>query len=451
MRNTEHLQGLTILLALSLSSPAFCASKAPPKSNSAYGVSGEIEAGPTDLGGGIAGQILCQTGSCPDGSNVYHYVYVYQFNLPSSSFEVLVSGIQGNNLQGSGLGSFYCDPDNPQNAVLCTPVGPTDTGLNAITVTPDGADSVVFSVPKNTPGCSPASPYTGQNTAVTETGCVTLFVEEDLPLSTPPPAPMLSFVRSDFNGDAHVDVVWQDPVTLGSQVFYMAGPLGNMFESAAWFTTKNTWRIAAIADFNGDGHPDLLWQDPNSGEAQVWFMGGGQGTTILSTAVLSGPNPWHVVATGDFNRDGYQDVVWQDPVSGHVQIWYLGGLQGITLLNAANVTATNTWQVVGAGDFNADGYPDLVWQDPVRGATQIWYLGGTLGNVLESAAVLTASNSWKIVAIADFNLDGHPDVVWESQTNGASQIWYLNGAQGITVTTSESFLGPNPWRIVGPR
>jgi len=28
------------------------------------------------------------------------------------------------------------------------------------------------------------------------------------------------------------------------------------------------------------------------------------------------------------------------------------------------------------------GYPDVVWQDPVSGTTQIWYLGGVQGNVV---------------------------------------------------------------------
>jgi hypothetical protein len=51
----------------------------------------------------------------------------------------------------------------------------------------------------------------------------------------------------------------------------------------------------SIADFNGDGHPDLVWQDA-TGASQVWFMGGAQGTTQIVTASLAGANSWRVAA-----------------------------------------------------------------------------------------------------------------------------------------------------------
>ena len=179
-------------------------------------------------------------------------------------------------------------------------------------------------------------------------------------------------------------------------------------------------------------------------------MTGSQGTTLLQASTLSGPNSWRIVAANDFNEDGHPDLVWQDPVSGWAQIWYMGGPQGITIQNAATLTLRNSWHIVGSGDFNGDGHPDLLWQDPVSGTVQIWYLTGELGNQLLSAVNLTA-NSWHVVAVDDFNRDGHPDVVWQDPASGASQMWFLGGAQGITQIGTASFSGANPWRIVGPR
>jgi hypothetical protein len=303
-----------------LVAPAIWASKAPPKSNSQYGITGEIVSGPTSIGGGITVQTLCGTDNCPDQQGLYHYVFVYQIASPSPNLELIVSDVQ----VVTAAGSFYCDPDQTANLVLCTPVQAQDPGLNAITyTTPD--NTVVFTVPQNTPGCSPDSPYTGGNTA--ETGCLTLFVEEDLAQAPPPPpTPQITIVvRSDFNTDTHPDIIWQDPVAGGSQVFYLGGPQGASILGAEWISGENSWRIAAVADFNGDGHPDLVWQDPVTGETQVWFLNGSQGTSILAAVALAPANPWRIVAVGDFNRDGYPDLVWQDPESGHAQIWYLGG------------------------------------------------------------------------------------------------------------------------------
>ena len=254
--------------------------------------------------------------------------------------------------------------------------------------------------------------------------------------------------RASFAGTS--EVVWQDPVSGFSQLWLLGGAQGTGLAGAATITTKNTWRIAAVADFNGDGYLDIVWQDPVSGASQVWFLGGAQGVTLLQASTLSGPNSWHIVAAADFNRDGHPDLVWQDPKSGWAQIWYLGGAQGTTLMSAANLTLRNPWYIAGSGDFNGDGQPDMVWQDPVSGTVQIWYLTGALGNALKSAVNLTASTS-HVVAIADFNQDGHPDVVWQDPVSGTSQVELLGGAQGTTQLGTAGLSGPNTWRIVGPR
>lgn len=257
-------------------------------------------------------------------------------------------------------------------------------------------------------------------------------------------------VAGDFNADGFPDVVWQDPVFGATQVWFLNGSQTIAILGAADISMSNSWRIVAVADFNGDGQPDVVWQSPETGAAQVWFLGP-SGTTLLGEAVISSSNPWRIVTAADFNRDGYPDLVWQDPVSGEVQIWYLGGPQGVTLTGAANLTQSNPWRAVGAGDFNGDGQPDLLWQDPVHGTAQIWYLGGALGNEFMSAANLSFDNPWLAVSVADFNVDGHPDVVWQNPANGDSQIWFLTGAQGTSLLGATTLSGPNTWRIAGPR
>ena len=73
------------------------------------------------------------------------------------------------------------------------------------------------------------------------------------------------------------------------------------------------------------------------------------------------PDPWSVVGTGDFNGDGFGDILWRDS-SGNVATWLMNGATVMSAAGLGNVS-TSTWTVVGTGDFNGDGQADILWQD----------------------------------------------------------------------------------------
>jgi hypothetical protein len=258
-------------------------------------------------------------------------------------------------------------------------------------------------------------------------------------------------VSGDFNGDGHPDVLWQDPISGFAQIWLLGGAQGTSTLGAANITASNTWRIVGVGDFNRDGHPDTVWQDPVSGAAQVWFLGGANGNVVTGAATLSSGNTWRIRAVADFNGDGIPDCIWQDQVSGFAQIWFMGGVQGTVVIGSVNLTSTNTWRIVGAADFNKDGNIDVLWQDPATGATQIWYLGGAQHNAVTSAVNLTGSNAWQVAAVGDYNGDGNPDTIWQDPVTGASQILFLGGSNGASIQSATGFSGPNVWRIAGPR
>ena len=106
------------------------------------------------------------------------------------------------------------------------------------------------------------------------------------------------------------------------------------------------WRVAATGDFNGDGKPDILWQQPSTGELWVWYM---SGANWAGQAQISGPTPWKVVGTGDLNGDGKADILWQLPSTGDLWTWFMNGS---TYGGAAQLGGATVWTAIGTS-YNA--------------------------------------------------------------------------------------------------
>ena len=78
-------------------------------------------------------------------------------------------------------------------------------------------------------------------------------------------------------------------------------------------------------------------------------------------------------------RTGRVDIIWQDQASGFAQIWFLTGTQGNAVLDAVNLVQKNPWRIAAAADLLQDGRVDVIWQDPVTGASQAWFHGRRQG------------------------------------------------------------------------
>ena len=241
----------------------------------------------------------------------------------------------------------------------------------------------------------------------------------------------LSATYSDFNKDGVPDLVWMNDSTRQVTVHYSDGSWNWLSPSGA-----SGWRVAAIADFNGDGVPDLVWQNEATGQASVHYHGGSggaidQGWNWLYTATAS---DWKIVAAADFNSDGVPDLVWQNEATRQVSVHYYGGSGGAVDQgwNWLYTGSAPGWRVVAAADFNGDGVPELVWQNEATRQVSVHYYGGSGGAVDQGWKWLntTGAPGWKVKAAADFNGDGAPDLVWMNDTTRQVTVHYYGGADG---------------------
>jgi len=276
------------------------------------------------------------------------------------------------------------------------------------------------------------------------------------PAPPPPPPSGTSAIareraRSDFNGDGFGDILWQH--SSGTLAAWMLN--GNKLKSiqavGAGVESSSPWQPVGTGDFNSDTKPDILWQHMTEGWLKVWYM---NGTTMVSSVPLSidrvPDTTWKVIGVGDFNGDGKPDVVWRND-DGSIATWLMSGVtvSAITMMTPNKVTDT-AWKIAGVADFNGDGKSDLLWRHD-NGTIAVWLMNGTWLATISAFDPPAIDPVWKIASITDTNGDGTADIVWR-RDDGYLAVWYLNGMTlKQTLLMEPAAVADLTWKIVAPK
>jgi hypothetical protein len=199
------------------------------------------------------------------------------------------------------------------------------------------------------------------------------------------------------------------------------------FATAVDYSVGPGPRAAAIGDFNGDGFQDLVVANAGvSGTASLSvLLGNGDGTFQAASSYNAGPNPVSV-AIGDFNGDGKPDLVVAN--SSDTLSVLLGNGDGTFQARLQYVVGPVASFVV-VGDFNGDGKADLATANSDNGSVSI-----ALGNgdgTFQPAVTYTFESSFvqhiPFLAIADLNGDGRADLVATNVTANSLMVLLGNG------------------------
>jgi len=210
---------------------------------------------------------------------------------------------------------------------------------------------------------------------------------------------------------------------------------------------------SGIGDLNADGYQDFAVSEPVSGQAGIAVYWGGPNVDSIADLHLRPGDPSHdadfgalLAPAGDFNGDGFDDVVASARSGTNRFYVFFGGIapDSIRDLSLSYPAFEYSPVAVAAGDVNHDGYSDLVvgYRKPFSPGRVFVYFGGPGTDALPDLE-LTASPSdllppdaVKPLAIMDWNGDGIPDVIVSSASG--FRVYYggpgMNGSEDFRLT-----------------
>jgi hypothetical protein len=244
----------------------------------------------------------------------------------------------------------------------------------------------------------------------------------------------------DFDGDAKADVWWRNTSTGENYIFPMDGLAIKATEGYVRTVPDQNWQVAGLGDFDGDGKSDVLWHNAVTGQSYVYFM---DGLTIKPTEgyirTVADTN-WKIAAVADLDGDGKADIFWRNSATGQQYVYLMDGLN---IVNEAWLrTAGTDWKIVGSGDVDGDGKADIVWRNFVTGENYIYTMSGLSITAGEGYIRWVGNQDWQVASVADFDGDGNADILWRNNVTGEL---YLYPMAGTTIKANEGYLIQAPW------
>jgi hypothetical protein len=255
-------------------------------------------------------------------------------------------------------------------------------------------------------------------------------------------------LSADLDGDGDIDLVAANEQENSVSVFLNQGD-GTFLRMTTNFPTGEYPTGGAIADFNRDGIPDVVTADYHGNAVSVLFGVGDGSLQAPETYPTEAGAATSNLAVGDLNGDGFPDVVATNPqTSSFSQLMGLsdGRLQPALTVPVGIQGGASPFSAA-IGDFDGDGKNDLAIAEMTRGVI-IVRLGNGDGSFGPEKAYPDGGTPAYIIIAHDMDLDGKLDLIVANRGSDDVSV-LLNRGDGtfFDPVVSDTGAGTGPYSV----
>ena len=254
----------------------------------------------------------------------------------------------------------------------------------------------------------------------------------DLPL---PANDVFRFMATDdFDGDGRDDALFQRRDTrawLYHAVQATDADPRTVAHGDLGVTKDAAFELLATGDLDGDGRDDLVLRDAATGDWRGYLLkaAGTEPRTTLVTDLATDDADYAFAGLGDFNGDGRADVLLRHAEQGG-WVYYQMNAEARGTQYRIPVTTDLVYAFEGTGDLNGDGKDDILLRNTATGEWIYYVVDGPRSSARRNLG-LPSDAAYGYAAIGDFDGDGDGSLLLRRSDTGAWAVYDLSGSTAV--------------------